>query len=405
MRIGILTFHRSVNNGAVMQCYALSKRVRQLFPDATTEVIDYHMPKIARNYDASLAGYLAGGTMRIKLGKMINLLKNPGFLKRERKRNAVFEAAVNMLPLSEESIFDDGVQRLFAFMNDNYDVIIAGSDAIWNYNARGIPNPYFLDDSLKCAKLSYAASCYGMNYEKILPEQRSAIAKILDSYDFLGTRDDESQKFLQFIGCQKGAVHTCDPTVFLDVCDLPVDEEEVKSKLKKRGFDFERPAIGIMDSDRMCNMVRSFYGSKYQIVALYNYCKDADINLYDLTPFEWAFVFRYFKLVFTTFFHGTMLSLRNGTPVICVARETSYSEAHTTKVEDFLIRIGLQNCYFKTDYKEKNLVQIKEKADELLAKDCKADICARMDREAKTSEPFFEALAAIMEDKKRGEDI
>ena len=40
MRIGILTFHRSVNNGAVIQCYSLSKRLQKEFPDADVEVID-----------------------------------------------------------------------------------------------------------------------------------------------------------------------------------------------------------------------------------------------------------------------------------------------------------------------------------------------------------------------------
>ena len=34
MRIGILTYHRSINDGAVMQCYSLSKRLQQEIPDA-----------------------------------------------------------------------------------------------------------------------------------------------------------------------------------------------------------------------------------------------------------------------------------------------------------------------------------------------------------------------------------
>ena len=68
------------------------------------------------------------------------------------------------------------------------------------------------------------------------------------------------------------------------------------------------------------------YGDKYQIVALYNYIKGADVNLYDVTPFEWAYAFRYFKVTFTTFFHGTMLSLRNGTPLICIALKTDFAK-------------------------------------------------------------------------------
>lgn len=51
MRIGILTFHRSVNSGAVMQCYSLCKRLQKEFPEVKVGVNDYHMPKIQESYD------------------------------------------------------------------------------------------------------------------------------------------------------------------------------------------------------------------------------------------------------------------------------------------------------------------------------------------------------------------
>lgn len=392
MKIGILTFHNSINNGAVMQCYALSKRLQQEFPDVSVEVVDYRMPKVEASYEATLKQHLKGDSIMLKLKKLAALLQRPGTLRRKKRRNDVFKSVLNQLPLSSETIRDDGEEKLFAYIDANYDVVIAGSDAIWNYAVRGFPNPYFLDDSLKCKKLSYAASCYGMSYEKTPKEQKEKIKKILDSYVFLGTRDGESEKFLQEMGCTKKPVHTCDPTVFLDVDDLPIDEEQLKYKLRKKGFDFSRPTIGMMGNEQMFNMIKSLYGDDYQIVALYNYCKGADVNLYDLTPYEWAYVFRYFKLTFTTFFHGTMLSLRNGTPVVCIALETDYSKNHMTKVEDFLRRVGLESCYFSTDYKEKNIMDIKQKADELLEKDCKADICARMDTEAESCQPFIDAL-------------
>ena len=53
---------------------------------------------------------------------------------------------------------------------------------------------------------------------------------------------------------------------------------------------------------------------------------------------------------------------------------------------------GMKDCYFSTDYKTKNIDAIKKKADELLRKDCKADILSRMDKEALSFEPFAEAL-------------
>ena len=188
----------------------------------------------------------------------------------------------------------------------------------------------------------------------------------------------------------------------MDINDLPIDVDQLKKKLISKGYRFERDTIAIMGSEKMCNMVREMYGEKYQIVALYNRCRNADVNLYDLTPYEWAYAFRYFKIVFTTFFHGTLLSLRNGTPVICIALETEYSDTHTTKVADFLKRVGLYECYFNTDYQGTNYDKIKSKADEFMSGDYSDMILDKMDQEAASFDIFAKALMSISELHKKG---
>lgn len=396
MKIGILTFHKSINNGAVMQCYSLCKRLKDEFPDADVEVIDYHMPKIERNYEVSFLNYFRGCNLIMFIKFLIILLLNPNMFSWQRERKRAFKSVIDIMPLSNKKIYSDDTKELFEYINNEYDVVIAGSDAIWNYNVRGFPNPYFLDDSIKSIKLSYAASCYGMNYENISTHQKEKICRILDTYHLLGARDNESVQFVHAMGSDKQVIHTCDPTVFLDVDKLPIDTDRLVKKLNFKGFDFNKVTIGIMGTESMCKMVRNFYGDKYQIVSLYNYCKGADVNLHDLTPYEWAYVFRYFKLTFTTYFHGTLLSMRNGTPVICIALETDYSQKHMTKVEDFLIRVGLEHCYFHTDYKKSNLAAIKTMADSLLEQDLRSDICRRMDDEAQSADVFMDKLRCLI---------
>lgn len=405
MKIGILTFHRSINNGAVMQCFSLSRRIQKEYENIEVEVIDYHMPKVVKSYDNSLRQYFKNGNIIIKFKKLIKLLLDPKKLQRLNNRNLVFEKSFLQLPLSKHTIFSNNVDSLIEYINGNYDIVIVGSDAIWNYVSRGFPNPYFLNNSVKASKLTYAASCYGMPFEKIPNEQKVVIGEILSNYEFLGVRDDESASFAKFVGVLgPQIIHTCDPTVFLDVDDLPIDEEELKTKLIKRKFDFKKPAIGIMGSEDMCKMVKKMYGKQYQIVGLYNYYKNADVNLYDLSPFEWAYVFRFFKLTFTTYFHGTMLSLRNGTPVICIALNTEYSKTHKTKVADFLERVGLIDWYFDTDYKTKNIELIKKKADEILSAETKKLIISRMDEEAKTYFAFKNKLDEVIKEKQKNEN-
>ena len=370
-----------------MQCYSLAKRLQQEFPDDTVEVIDYHMRKVENAYTPSLKGYFANAS-----------LMNPHSLTWQKKRKQVFESVTDMLPLSERSIFADDTAELFPYINETYDVVITGSDAIWNYVSRGFPNPYFLDTSVKCHKLAYAASCYGMSYEKIPEAQRNRIGKILSDYRFLGVRDDESKKFAAHVGTEAPLAHTCDPTVFLDVEDLPIDVDRLIEKMKSKGFDFSKKTIGVMGSSKMCSMVRRLYGNSVQIAALYNYHKDADVNLYDLTPYEWAYVFRFFHATITTYFHGTHLSLRNGTPVVCVALETEYSKNHKTKVLDFLERIGLEKWYFHSDYRTTGISEIKNQLDDFLDSDLREDIKFRMDRESESFRPFLDALRTIVKE-------
>ncbi len=396
MKVGVLTFHQSVNNGAVIQAYSLSKRIQQEYPDAKVEIIDYQMKKVSKSYSYSLKSYLKTSSPIVFLKKCRVLINDPMYLRRMRKRTEVFKKCLYKLPLSEKTIIDDGTDEVFEYINSNYDVLVVGSDAVWNYISRGFPNAYLPDDRVKVKKLSYAASCYGMNFLKCPENDREKLKNILEGFSFIGVRDEATEKLVEWSGCSKESYHTCDPTAFVDIDDLPIDEEKLKEKLKKRGFDFNKASIGIMGTNRMFQMVKSFYGDKYQIVSLYNYIKGADVNLYDLEPYEWAYVFRLFKLTFTTYFHGTLLSLRNGTPLICIALDTDFSKAHVPKTLDVLKRVGFEDWYFSTDYVSKNYPEIKEKADELLEGEYKEKIIRAIDKESESFENFNLALKNIL---------
>lgn len=392
MRIGILTFHRSINYGAFMQCYALSKRLMEDFPEDVFEVIDYHMPKVAKRYSTGISQYLKESSPIVLLKKVILLPIELNRINIECKRNTVFKNALASLPLSKDMIFDDGVEAVFDLINKNYDILIVGSDAVWNYIVREFPNAYYPDERVKCHKLSYAASCYGMEFLNRCEREKPRIGEILSSFDFLGVRDTVTKNFVEWSGCDKIPIHTCDPTALLEINALPIKVEILKQKLANNGFSFTKPTIGVMGNEKMARMVRKLYGNRYQIASLYNFSREADVQLLDLNPFEWAYVFRLFRITFTTFFHGTMLSLRNGIPVVCIALETEFSKYHTPKTLDVLTRLGYEDWYFETDYVSLNVSDIKAKADTLLELSLKDEICTKLEKEAESYNMFKNAL-------------
>ena len=102
-------------------------------------------------------------------------------------------------------------------------------------------------------------------------------------------------------------------------------------------------------------------------------------------------------MTFTTYFHGTLLSLRNGVPVVCVALKTEFAKKHTPKTLDVLTRLGYENWYFETDYVEQNIDKIRETSEMMLSSDLKSEIIARMDIEAQSFSEFQNALLKALE--------
>ena len=401
-KIGILTFHNSVNNGAVMQAYSLSRKLQECFPACKVEIIDYHMPKVVEAYRHNVWKDILCKNPVLLAKRLVRLCQQPGRLRKLNRRSAVFAACRDRLPLSDFSLLSDDTQELFEHINKTYDILVVGSDAVWNYTLRGFPNAYFPDSTVTCTKMSCAASCYGMEFLNISQQVRQVIGKTLEDFSFLGVRDSATEDFVRWSGCRRETAHVCDPTMFLNVEALPVDRAKLEEKLKKKGFDFNRPTIGMMGSSKILKLIRRMYGAKYQIAALYEPTAGADVDLYDLTPYEWAYVFRYFKVTFTTFFHGTLLSLRNGVPVICTALQSEFAKNHIPKTLDVLQRLGYEDWYFETDYLQQNVDAIRHTADRFLSTDLKAEILQRVEQEAQTFEVFRSALEGIMEEKNNG---
>ena len=147
MRIGILTFHRSINYGAYMQALSLSHEIQTRFPDHQVEVIDYTSLAMEKNY-------------KVRFKK--RMLRYPLEFFRKIRRKKVFRDSLKYLPLSPEHIIEDDTERIFEYIRGRYDVVVVGSDAVWNWIKRGFPNPYLLDIGEGVTKLSYAASAFGM---------------------------------------------------------------------------------------------------------------------------------------------------------------------------------------------------------------------------------------------------
>lgn len=140
-KIGIITFHRADNYGAVLQAAALQRAI--IWMEYSCEILDYDARIISKNYDVILKT------------SVVQALKSLLEYKERKHKKQVFDAFRNKQMLFSPPIDKENLE----IIADEYDKIITGSDQVWNYNLTASDGAYFLDfvqNSHK--KLSYAAS-------------------------------------------------------------------------------------------------------------------------------------------------------------------------------------------------------------------------------------------------------
>ena len=395
-RIGILTYHRSVNYGAVMQSAALAGELQRRFPDAQVEIIDYCSARMSRYY--KLVTLYRGRDGILKLGDRVAMYR-------------AFQREMKRLPLTGTYLATDRCETFWQWLGDEYDILVTGSDAVWNYRKRGLPNPYFLAGNVKASRFSYAASCNGLgaaSFDAIPDAQRDYLNEAFSRFSYIGTRDLQTERMVESVCPSAQVFHNCDPSLLLQNLRA-ADTQALQRKLQTRyGVDLKRPLIGLMLSNQngdlkreLAGRLRQRYGDRFQTVSVYAYNKYADVPyIADLTPTEWSTIFSLFSLTISKYFHGTAFSLLHETPVIAVGAESAI-EGLPNKIEDMLGRMRLMDLYFPArTAADIDWPALMAKIDSLLAQPPTERMRVGVQLERQNAESFFDAVACCLRERK-----
>lgn len=200
-KIAILTFHKSINYGSVLQTWALCNILKKY----EVEVIDYEPEKYKYLYSLFRPVHLSRPyNIRYNMYRLIDCVSlwnqiNKFKVFRNEKLNLVHPCTYNNCDYNK--IFSD------------YDAIITGSDQIWNVRAIDCDPIFFLPFKFDGIKIAYACSINDMDFteNKVDDELR---ANILD-YNFISLRELSGVKKLsEFINHKKIVYNTLDPTLF-----------------------------------------------------------------------------------------------------------------------------------------------------------------------------------------------
>lgn len=306
IKIGILTYCHPVNYGAYLQSYALCYRLNQE-EDFTAELIDYKMKAEAKHYL-----------------EFLQPQKNVFRMLHCWIRYVSFQNAWKDQTSSTFKIRCDSTEIVREKLYKKYDIIITGSDEIWQVDGmRGFPTPYFLPGDYGAIKVAYAVS--GRTPFSILSKDNYELLNTcLNQYAYIGTRDESTYKQVAgLVADQKKVKRNPDPTF---IYSFPIDVERGKKILREKfKVDLSRPCIGIMfmeyrgENPNLLRYVEQVKNSEMQVIALY----DWEMGIADcpsLHPLDWVNVVAALDGMISMYFHGVCFSIICGTPILAIEK-------------------------------------------------------------------------------------
>jgi hypothetical protein len=308
MKIALITIHNANNYGAVLQAYA-TKKVLSQYGEVST--IDYdnrflnHQLDIFR-FDMSVHGI-----------KMLvhDILRLPSRIRAVNRFRNFLRTNMN---LTQKLTAD----KLMQGKAGKFDIFLCGSDQIWNPEIvsedRSIDPIFFLSFANKGSKkLSYASSTGHHNYTE---DEKKEIAKLLEDFDLITTRESDGVKKLQEILPNRDIHHVLDPTLllskeeWLEALDIKLEEPKEKYIL-----------VYSVPRTELIRKAIDYYANKLnmKVVAidqmLFPLSKKIDTHIKDAGPKEFVELFANASFVITDSFHGTCFAVNFCKPFVSVS--------------------------------------------------------------------------------------
>ena len=204
MKVGILTVHRAINIGAILQTYALQEVIRSMGIDV--EVIDYVQEKVERvdrePYDfKKWISMITHGHFRGAL--CFRSLKN-----RVKKQRDIFDDFLrNSLLLSEKCKSNT--------IPSDYDAYVIGSDQLWNSSIfEGKDEVIFWGNFKRKSTAKVMAYACSTTPENLSKSSIDFIKKSLKNFNYISLREGDTTEYINSVfNLSKKAEWVLDPTL------------------------------------------------------------------------------------------------------------------------------------------------------------------------------------------------
>lgn len=340
-KIGILTFHRAINYGAVLQTFALQNYVL-LAGKSQVYVIDF----FTRIQEKSYYKY-----KRFPFGVKKIIFYLLFHYHRAEKRKQKFDKFVAEKLILSPQRYKDELE--FLTNPPKYDIVISGSDQVFNPKNK-YRKVYYLDYLKRKGehKISYAAS---LGVDSYSSSDEIDIKRMLSDFDALSCRELQGTSAIQSLGLSVN--HVFDPVFLFDntewTCLLRLNKYDGKYDLpEKYIFVYDlNGGSALINKAKQLSLLLGYpiYCLTYNLLQRYHVKK----IYYNLGPEEFLYFISHASFILTDSFHGTAFSI--------IFRKPFFSyiamKSNSSRLSSLLNTLGLMDrlIEYETAFEDKTI--------------------------------------------------
>lgn len=290
MKIGILTYHRTLNYGACLQAVATRVTLQKMGHEVY--YVDYWPEYHSRSYKAFSIKKLLGSNYKKGYKYFIESIKNFRF---KKQRIANFE-----------TFFEEHIYPFCKPLSEEYDVIVYGSDQIWRkQSALSAYNPvYFGKNSLKAKRhVAYSAS---MGVLPKTDKDKATVKEYASHLDKIAVREQDLKDLLGSLG-YKDVTLTLDPTLLLSAneWDEIIPTQNIDNEKYVLVYGINKVSFNMQEIMEFANK----HNCKIKVLSGTASAWDTDELITTANPTKFISLIKNAEYIFTSSFHGLAFSI------------------------------------------------------------------------------------------------
>ncbi len=318
-KVGIITFHKAISYGAVLQAYALQNFLYKVGID--NEIIDYKCEYMINKYQKTFRR-----TSKNLLKDFLWSIKTAPGVKKGKKNTEIF--ANKFLKMSKPYTKDNISEATY-----DYRAFITGSDQVWSPTCVGFDPAYFLTFAKPEQKYSYAASIAVKKYPENL---KGEFTKRISDFQGYSVREKSGAEIVKALTGKNARVNI-DPTLLLSSQEW----DKIASDEKKEPYIF---LFNVLKPNKLIDYAISLAEKKGLKILYLNNRRPVNHNLIEylspVTADKFISLIKNAEYVCTNSFHGNAFSVIYGKKFVV---ETETAASTNIRSQELLEYLGLSD--------------------------------------------------------------